>query len=556
MNALLCAVNSKYVHSSLAVWYLAAGVKEYAPEVSIKVIEATINEEIERIYQKILENNFDIIGFSTYIWNVDYVLKIAMHIKEKTNAKIVLGGPEVSYNSSEILKKYCFIDYVIKGEGERAFAMLCRNDNVEEIDNLCYRNGKTIVTNKISTLRYDPPTPYTQEYFEALNGRIAYIETSRGCPYKCAFCLSGSCEGVRFFNIDTAKENIVKLANSGVQTVKFIDRTFNADRKRAIEIFSFIIDNYGKKVPPSVCFHFEMEGELIDDATVKVLEKAPIGLFQFEIGIQSFNSKTLDSINRKCNIDKLCEKIKRIIDLGNIHVHTDLIIGLPYEDMASFEKSFNAAYELNAQMLQIGFLKLLHGAGLEMNKDNYGLVCSERPPYEILANPWLSFEDIERLHLLEDVFEKAYNSGKLERTCKYLVSLVESPFQMYLKLGELWNKAKKSNSLDEFTKFLFDASVEIFGADREVLRDKMALDRLSTNKNGSLPEFLKIHSSLIKQTLVELDKDPLTRRKKGVKRSATVLAKEPKFVYVDYVNQNKVKKQFEIHEKIIKKDEN
>ncbi|MBQ7352817.1 MAG: DUF4080 domain-containing protein [Clostridia bacterium] len=555
MNVLLCAINSKYIHSSLAVWCLAGGIKEFAPEINVKVMEATINEKFDEIYAKILSEKFDIIGFSTYIWNLELVLKISEKLKSETNKTIVLGGPEVSYNSKELIRKYSFVDFILCGEGERSFAFLCKKAPLNEIDGLCYRMGGEIYENKSKILLENPPSPYIPEYFDSLNGRIAYIETSRGCPFNCAFCLSGRCEGVRFFDIEQTKKNILKLANSGASTIKFIDRTFNADRKRAIEIFKFIIGNYGKKVPPSVCFHFEIEGELIDDDTINVLKDAPEGLFQFEIGIQSFNSKTLESIERKSNLDKLVEKIKQIISLGNIHVHVDLIIGLPYEDMKSFANSFNKAYELNAHMLQIGFLKVLHGANIEKMKDKYKYVYSDRPPYEILSTQWLTFAEIESLHLLEDVFEKMYNSNRFERTCDYLVGITKNPFDLFMILGKLWNENGKPNSLDDFSSFLFNSAIEYFGADRNLIRDAMALDRLSSNHNASLPEFLKIHSPKIKRLLLELDKDPKTKRLKNIKRSATLLASENKFVYVDYINQNKLKKHYKICEKFIEIDE-
>lgn len=555
MNALLCSINSKYIHSSLSVWCLAGGIKEYAPEVHVKVIEATINEEFEAIYERIMEEDFDIIGFSTYIWNVELVLRLSEIIKKKTNKLIVLGGPEVSYNSKKLMEKYSFIDFILCGEGEKSFALLCEYVPCEEISGLCYRLNGEIYINKNTELIVDPPSPYIPEYFEKLNGRIAYIEASRGCPFSCAFCLSGRCEGVRFFDIEKIKKNIVDLANSGTKTIKFIDRTFNADKKRAIEIFKFIIENYGKKVPPSVCFHFEIEGELVDNETINVLKTAPAGLFQFEIGIQSFNSKTLESINRKCKINRLTEKINQIINLGNIRVHIDLIIGLPYEDMRSFSTSFNEAYKLNAHMLQVGFLKILHGATIEEMKEKFNFDYSERPPYEILSTQWLSFNEIEDLHLLEEVFEKMYNSNRFVRTCNYLVNLAKSPFDLFMTLGKLWNKDKKTNSLNEFSLFLYNSAIEHFGADTKILRDAMALDRLSSNHNATLPEFLKIHSRKIKQLLLELDKDPKTKRRKNVKRSATLLASEHKFVYVDYINKNKIKNHYEICEKFIEIDE-
>ena len=291
MKVLICTFNTKYVHSALAPWCLRAGAKKYAPDCECNIFEGTINENTDTLLEKILRYDFDLIAFSTYIWNKKLVLSLAERVKQHRNVKIALGGPEVSYNVCEILSDSPYIDYVLSGEGEEIFGRLCSGENVDEIPGISYRKNDGFVVKPPYVPLETPPSPYCDEYFEALNGRIAYIETSRGCPYRCAFCLSGRCGTVRFFDLEKSKENIIKLSNSGTQTVKFIDRTFNADRERANEIFSFIIDGYGKEIPKNVCFHFEIEGELLDNKTFSVLEKAPKGLFQLEIGLQTFNEE-------------------------------------------------------------------------------------------------------------------------------------------------------------------------------------------------------------------------------------------------------------------------
>ena len=224
MKVTVCAINSKYIHSSLAPWCLAGGLEKYAPEIEYNVIEGTINENVDDIFDRIISENSDVIGFCTYIWNKKIVLSLCEKIKACKNVTIVLGGPEVSYNPEEILSD-TNVDFVLSGEGELSFAQLCKGTNKKEISGLCYRNGNEIITSESCIFENDPPSPYVDKYFEQLNGRIAYIETSRGCPFRCAFCLSGRCGGVRFFDLDESKSKIIKLANSGTKTVKFIDRT-------------------------------------------------------------------------------------------------------------------------------------------------------------------------------------------------------------------------------------------------------------------------------------------------------------------------------------------
>lgn len=556
MNVLICAINSKYIHSSLAPWYLKAAVASI-PNTGCEILECTINEKKEEILNRISEKTFDVVCFSTYIWNVTLVLDIAKKLKEKFDVKILLGGPEVSYNTEEILSKYNFIDYVISGEGEEPFLDFVKGEKLEKISGLSYKIGDELVLKLPHVSKMDPPFPYTKEYFDSLNGRITYLETSRGCPFGCAFCLSGRCGGVRFFDLEESKRKILLLANSGTQTVKFVDRTFNADRKRAIELFKFILDAYNdKKVPPSVCFHFEIEGELVDENTLAVLKKAPKGLFQFEIGLQSFNEKTLNCINRKTNLVKLSNVIKDIVALGNIHVHIDLIAGMSYETLESFEYGFNKAIELRPHMLQMGFLKLLHGADMRENNDKFLCEYSQEPPYEVISTEWLSKSDLEKLHIFEEVFEKMYNSARFPKTCEYIFSKTNNVFKALMDFSLFCDEKKVQNNLDSFTKIILDYFGSQQYINRRELRDFLAIDRLSTNRMGTLPECLKIRSDLIKKMLNELEKNPKTRQKKGVKRAATVLPTMRKFIYVDYSDFDKVKKTYKINEIFINIDEN
>ena len=306
MRVIISCLNSKFVHASLSPWCLAAGVREFSKkEYEVSVVEGTINGNIEMFAHKIINEKPQVVAFSCYIWNITKTLEICRIIKENHNCKIVLGGPEVEYRASKVLEKYNFIDYVLSGEGEWTFPDFLDNIGVDfsRVCGLTYRKNKEIITVPEKDCIDTPPSPYSDEFFSKLNGRIAYIETARGCPYRCAFCLSGRCSPLRFFDLERVKKDIIKLANSGTQTVKFVDRTFNANEKRANEILLFVKENYGKEIPEKVCFHFEIAGDILDDELITLFNTAKKGSIQLEIGLQSFNDITLDAVNRKTTAD-------------------------------------------------------------------------------------------------------------------------------------------------------------------------------------------------------------------------------------------------------------
>lgn len=546
MRALICALNSKFIHSSLAPWYLKASAERHCDCVKCEIYETTINESKDKIIDEILQKDIDLIAFSVYIWNVSLILEISREIKARKNVKILLGGPEVSYNAKRVLGEHSYVDYIISGEGELPFAMACDGAPLEDIPGLCYRGDNGLVIKSPHTSCDDPPSPYTEEYLRCLDGRISYIETSRGCPYKCAFCLSGRCGGVRFFDLDESKKNILLLANSGTKTVKFIDRTFNADKKRAKELFEFIIEKSKSEIPEGVCFHFEIEGDILDDELINTLSRARAGLIQMEIGLQSFNKKTLNEINRKTNTSRLKINIQRLLEIGNIHVHLDLISGLPYEDLNSFSQSFNEAVSLGAHVVQLGFLKLLHGSELREKSNEYRLEFDKEPPYEIKSTPWISRDELKGLHVVDDIFDRLYNSGRFSRTVRYIHSLVDNAFDFYFDCGAYIKNNEKTRTLDEFSELVYEFASKMDRVDPLVLRDCMAQDRLATNRMGVLPEFLKVKSPKIKEILNFLDQDSSTRRKKGIKRSATILRSDNSFIYVDYDVKNLVTNEYKV----------
>jgi len=496
MKVIIACLNSKYVHASLSPWCLLAGVREFAKcEFDTTVMESTINGDINAFADKIANEKPDIVAFSCYIWNITKTLEICEIIKAKHNCRIILGGPEVAYRPKDILEKYSFIDYVLSGEGEWAFPAFLNslNADLSLVAGLTYReNGKLI---SIPEKQYTdtPPSPYCDEFFEKLNGRITYIETSRGCPYRCAFCLSGRCSPLRFFDTEKIKKDIIRLAQSGTQTVKFVDRTFNANAERANEILLFIKENYGNEIPLGVCFHFEIAGDILKESTLEILRSMPYGAVQLEIGMQSFNEETLKKINRKTDTKKLIQNITKLISFGNMHIHIDLIAGLTGEGFESFKNSFNTAYSLGAHMLQLGFLKLLHGADMREDSEKYPCEFHDEPPYEVTSTPWLSSEEIQALKCCEDAVDRLYNSGRFLLTLGYLINEVGiSPFDVFFGFGNAVNGNKMRLSV--YAEKLYG----YFGdkCDKEILREKILCDLLCCSSSVQIPEIFKIKDPL------------------------------------------------------------
>ena len=500
MKVIIACLNSKFVHSSLAPWCLFSGVKELGNEHKAKVMECTINSNIIDFAESILSEKAQILSFSCYIWNIEKTLEVCKYIKSKSDITVVLGGPEVAYRAKNVLENYNFIDFVLSGEGEETLPLLLgvlsENGDLSTVSGLSYRNKGEIISIPEKEYTGTPVSPYSDEYFNNLDGKITYIETSRGCPYRCAFCLSGNTSKLRFFDLDKVKGDIIKVANSGTKTVKFIDRTFNANAKRANEIIQFILENRGTEIPQNVCFHFEIAGDILKEETFNILEKAPKGLFQLEIGMQSFNEDTLKAINRKTDTKKLIENIKRLISFGNMHIHIDLITGLTGEDLKSFENSFNIAYSLGANMLQMGFLKLLYGADMRKYPEKYPCKYTENPPYEVTETPWLSNEEIVKLKKCEDALERLYNSGRFLFTLEYLIeNKIFTPFELFYKFG---------NEIDGTKMNLSDYAVHIYYffkayADEDMLRETILCDLLSCSSALQIPEIFKVSDPLYKK---------------------------------------------------------
>lgn len=546
-KVVLCVLNSKYIHSSLAPWCLyASAKKECSDSFSFSVCEGTINEKAEDIFSRIMAEKPDIVSFSCYIWNIKRTLDLCRRIKEsKENIIIVLGGPEVAYNQGEILEKNPFIDFVFSGEGEiilPSFLKSLESKGWGSDGGVSFlENGKVHISFAPESTETDFPSPYCEEYFSSLKGRIAYIESSRGCPFSCAFCLSGRCGKVRFFPLDRVKNEMLDLSRNGAKTIKFVDRTFNCNLKRAKEILRFIKENYGKEILDGVCFHFEIAADIADSEFLFLASAMPKGSVQFEIGIQSFNEKTLSAIGRKTDIKKVEENVKALLKSRNCHIHIDLIAGLPEENYESFVSGFNRAYSLKADMLQLGFLKILHGSPMGENREKYPCVYGAEAPYEVTSTPWISEEELCNLRTAENELERLYNSGRFRRTLSYVLENADiTPYELFYTFALFLKEKGKSGSvpLYEYTDLAFEFLSSLNGVDKMILRDRMVCDRVSTNNSGVMPESLKVKDALLKKARVKVNE--ISPSIKGVNRTVAILYSENKIIWCDYKEKDRV----------------
>lgn len=495
MKVVIGCLNAKYIHMSSAPWCLSAGVRTFGPQAAeCRVLESTINADLADFEEAILRENPEVLSLSCYIWNIRQTLALCRKIKERSDCRIVLGGPEVAYRGRSLLAEEPAVDYVLRGEGEFAFPpflkMLLDESAPSAVAGLTYREGEEIFSVPEGVYTDDPPSPYDEAYFKALGGRICYIETSRGCPYRCAFCLSGRLAPYRIFSDDEAIfRDLLRLAQGGSRTIKFVDRTFNANADHANKILSFILENYGKCIPAGVCFHFEIAGDILKESTFSLLQKMPQGAVQLEIGMQSFHQPTLDAICRRTDTERLCANIRRLLSFGNIHVHIDLIAGLTGEGMAEFEKSFNTGYALGAHMLQMGFLKLLHGAPMRENPEDFPCEFLAEPPYEVRSTPWLSAEELLKLKKCESALDRLYNSGRFRFTLAYLVEeLGMEPFRLFYEFG---NSAEgRGEALSDYAQGVYDYFAP--RCDSLRLKELLSADLLCSASASQIPKGLRI----------------------------------------------------------------
>ncbi|WP_025027335.1 B12-binding domain-containing radical SAM protein [Caldalkalibacillus mannanilyticus] len=442
MKVVVSTLNAKYIHTCLALRYL----KSFAePEYSVEMAEYTIKDPSMHVVSDLYSKNPDVVGFSCYIWNIEETIPIIQMLKKvKPELKIVLGGPEVSYDIEYWLDRIPEVDFIVVGEGEETFKHLLQEIEGEKkyhlVFGLAYRiEGKAIVNPpRPKLILNDIPSPF---YFEEdrahLSKRVVYVETSRGCPYSCQFCLSSIEVGVRYFDIERTKKDLLFLIEQGAKLIKFVDRTFNIKRDYALEMFQFLIDNHQGCV-----FQFEITADIMRPEVIQFLnDHAPPGVFRFEIGVQSTNDATNELVQRKQNFEKLSRTVSMVKAGGKIDQHLDLIAGLPDEDYASFRKTFNDVFALGPEELQLGFLKMLRGTGVRLRAEDHHYIYMEHAPYEILGNNVLSFDEIIRMKRVEDVLEKYWNDHRMDHTLMYLIRTeFASPFDFFQEFGDFWDK--------------------------------------------------------------------------------------------------------------------
>ena len=479
MKIILSTLNAKYIHTSLALRAIKGVCSKFVPEIR----EFTVNDNIDGIIASLHKEKADVIAFSCYIWNVEKILYIAQSLKMVNPAlKIVLGGHEVSHDGCEILEKHSYIDFVISGEGEKSFPLLLDalfgGISISDVPSLTYRSDGEISSNPIISGGDINEYPFAyDESIKDYKGKIIYYESSRGCPFNCSYCLSGDNRKVSFLEIERVKKELLFFIENGVPLVKFVDRTFNADKKRALEIWKFIIEKSKK-----TCFHFELAGSLIDDEAITLLKTAPKGIIQFEIGVQSTNPETINAIGRNIEFEKIKENVKKLLEEDNIHIHLDLIAGLPYEDYETFRKSFDDVVSIRPHVLQLGFLKMLKGSRMRKEAEKYGYKYKEKAPYEVMENNFITFDEMIKLKAIEDLFERYYNSGDFKRTMDFLFKKSDSPFEIFETIYEYFEKNglfERSLSLE----YYYEVIPEIFGI--EEICDYVRADRL-TNKKAKL----------------------------------------------------------------------
>jgi anaerobic magnesium-protoporphyrin IX monomethyl ester cyclase len=416
MKILLTTLHAKYSHASLALPCLAAYCRDI-PGVAITIREWTVNEPREHLLRLVMAEQADLIAFSCYIWNIEQTLKVISDIKKiAPETTIVLGGPEASFGIFDLMHGNLAVDFVIKGEGEETFRQLIvtlleeqtilRQEGLAEIDNLFFRDGNDTASGPLSRtplLLDSLPSPFEAGLVDFAKPLI-YYETSRGCPFSCAFCLSSVEGAVRSFSLERIQKDLLFLMNSHVAQIKLVDRTFNYDAERADTIWAFILEHNR-----SSHFHFEIAADLLTEKNLLTLARVPENTFHFEIGVQSSSAATLEQVGRTADLERIFSNVQRLKAETRIELHLDLVAGLPGEDYARFLDSLQALAAVKPDMIQIEPLKVLKGAPMRAIAAREGYAFSDAPPYTILRNPWLSYEDICRIETigrLLDLFSK------------------------------------------------------------------------------------------------------------------------------------------------------
>ncbi|WP_294658218.1 B12-binding domain-containing radical SAM protein [uncultured Fusobacterium sp.] len=486
----LTAINSQYVHLNVAVRYLKKYVEKNS-DIKLDIYETNINNQLMNIIKDLFEKQPDMIIFSTYIWNKEYVFSITKELKKiLPDVKIALGGPEVSYEWDKIMAENQEIDYIFTGEGEKVLLNFFTKD-ISEVKGVVYREGDNLKYNGIEPLIENLdiiPFPYDDEELQDRT-KIFYYESSRGCPFNCSYCMSSIDKSVRYYSIDRTKEDLKRFIDSPIKLLKFVDRTFNLSKEKYMAIWRFLLENYRE----GITFHFEINANIFDDETLDFLETVPKGYFQFEIGVQTIDAQAMKSIGRINKLEKLEHNIRRIS--RNIHLHLDLIAGLPYETYDKFRESFDYVHRLKPEMIQLGFLKLLKGTKMYDEREKYRYKYFSKPPYEVFSNEFISFAEMVKLKNLEKVLDFYYNSEKFPESVQWIIeNHYESAFSFYEDVAEYFDKRgylkvnhKESTLFTLLYEFYLDKGLK----DREIFVEYLKYDYLMLGKTGFYPEWFK-----------------------------------------------------------------
>ncbi|MFH0975317.1 MAG: DUF4080 domain-containing protein [Spirochaetota bacterium] len=480
MNKLiLIGINARYSHPATALYYLKRYVRDLEWDVSIK--EFTINTPAPEILQSISDEKPRAVAFSVYIWNTTLVQQVLSALGQmNTRPVIVLGGPDASYNPDEWLARYSFIDYIIAGHGEEAFRNLFADDLIRK--------------ERIIRMQNPPfqeiPFPYTDADLAGFTHRKIYYESSRGCLFKCAYCLSSrEDQRLEFRDIGLVKEELEIIMKHKPRIIKFVDRTFNSKQSHAHAVWEHIICSYAHS---GTRFHFEIHPDLLNDKDFEILKKCPAGLFQFEIGIQSTNEQALKAVNRKGDWETIKPKIKRLIDMNTIPVHTDLIAGLPFEDYESLAFSFNEVYPLGADHFQPGYLKVLPGTEVRERANEWGLCYASEPPYEVTSNSWLNADNMKTVKSISKLVDILYNSHRFKITLENLLTFYKSAFSFFEELsGTAAQKSAKDGMQWEYLAGILIECALALRIDREYILDCLRWDWCASSASNRMPKMLK-----------------------------------------------------------------
>ena len=496
MKILLAACNAKYIHSNLAVYNLKSCSGEYSSRVVIK--EYTINQIRDDILKDIYLEQPDVICFSCYIWNISFVRELVPDLKKiLPQVEFWAGGPEVSYDAVEFLKKNPAFFGVMVGEGEETFHELAgyyierKPETLSGIRGVAFRDenkGRDIVHTGWRELMDLSKVPFAYSNLTEFKNRIIYYESSRGCPFSCSYCLSSIDKKLRFRDIELVKKELQFFIDNKVPQVKFVDRTFNCKHDHAMEIWRYITENDNGITN----FHFEISADLLRAEELALMKTMRPGLIQLEIGVQSTNPQTIKAIRRTMDFEKLKAIVEQIHSFGNIHQHLDLIAGLPYEGYDSFHKSFCDVYALRPEQFQLGFLKVLKGSHMMEMTGEYQILYKDREPYEVLSTAWMTYGEILRLKMVESMVEVYYNSGQFKNTLVFLEKYFDDPFRMYEALGRFYEK-KGYSEISHSRMRRYEILMEFAGEQKEIpseaLSDVMLLDLYLRENLKSRPSF-------------------------------------------------------------------